>query len=260
MHYVDPLTVEYQVRGFDCGYGGPLRPFAIANFFQEAAGAHAVELGVGISDLLERRMTWMLSRVDIRVDECPREGDRVVVSTWPAGVERLFALRDFRMTGSDGRVLARAVYAYLVVDAEARKLVRPQAVFGDREMRGAEPHPVENFCFDIPEASSPTISFAQRAWGRHIDLNGHVNNAFILDWLADAPPPDLRKGGRVSSIRAEFKAEILPGDELAASYSGCDAAASGLEAGVDAYVSELSRGDAAVARALVGWKSRSSSL
>jgi acyl-ACP thioesterase len=253
MEYVEPLTIEYLVRGFDCGYGGPLRPFAIANFFQEAAGVHATVLGVGIPDLLERRMTWMLSRLDIRVDECPREGEPVFVSTWPAGIDRLFALRDFCMKGSDGRVLARAVYAYLVVDAEARKLVRPQAVFGERQMRGADPHPVEDYRFDIPEAASPTVSFAQRAWGRHIDLNGHVNNAFIIDWLADAPPPESREGRRISSIRAEFKAEILSGDELVCSYSRSDAVSASPDPGCEVFVTELARGTAPVARALVAW-------
>ena len=33
--------LEFDVHGFDCGYGGPLRAFALANFLQEAAGASA---------------------------------------------------------------------------------------------------------------------------------------------------------------------------------------------------------------------------
>lgn len=249
MEYVEPLVLDFDVRGFDCGYGGPLRPFALANFLQEAAGEHATRLGVGIPDLLARRMTWMLSRVDIRVDSSPREGERVSVATWPAGTERLFAMRDFRMSGLGGRVLARAVYAYLVVDAEARKPLRPQALFGDRELRGRDPHPVEDYRFDLPEAGPGSICFAQRAWGRHIDLNGHVNNAHILEWLADASPPGPREGMRASAIRAEFKAEVLAGDELEASCSMLDAAGGAALA----FVSTLSRGGAAAARALVEW-------
>lgn len=253
MDYVDPLVIEYDVRGYDCGYGGPLRPFALANFLQEAAGAHATALGVGIPDLLRRGMTWMLSRVDIRVDEDVREGERVSVATWPAGIDRLFALRDFLMTGKDGRVLARAVYAYLVVDAEARRLARPQTVFGDREMRGREPHPVRDYRFDIPEAVGMEASFAQRAWGRHIDLNGHVNNAHILDWLADSSPPEARKGLRLSAMRAEFKAEVVSGDQLDSSSASVDAASAGIEG--RAFVSGLAREGATVARALCVWAS-----
>ncbi len=253
MDYVDPLVMEYDVRGYDCGYGGPLRPFAIANFLQEAAGAHAIALGVGIPELLARGMTWMLSRVDIRVDESAREGERISVSTWPAGIERLFALRDFVMTGSDGRVLARAVYAYLVVDAGARKLARPQAVFGDRDLRGRDGHPIEGYRFDVPEAAGMESSFAQRAWGRHIDLNGHANNAHILDWLADSSPPGLREGRRLSALRAEFKAEVVSGDELRASWAEADAAGAGLGAGDKAFASVLSRDGAPVARALAAW-------
>jgi medium-chain acyl-[acyl-carrier-protein] hydrolase len=248
MDYVEPLVLEFDVRGFDCGYGGPLRPFALANYLQEAAGVHAALLGVGIPALLERRMTWMLSRVDIRVDDSPREGERVAVATWPAGAERLFAMRDFRMTGSGGRVLARAVYAYLVVDADARKPLRPQTLFGDRDLRGREPHPVEDCRFDLPVAGPGEAAFAQRAWGRHIDLNGHVNNAHILDWLADAAPPAERSGMMASAIRAEFKSEVIAGDELEASYSRVEAGGGG-----PAFLSTLSRAGAPAARALVEW-------
>jgi medium-chain acyl-[acyl-carrier-protein] hydrolase len=251
MDFVEPLVLEFDVRGFDCGYGGPLRPFALANFLQEAAGAHASRLGVGISELLERRMTWMLSRLDIRVDGSPREGERVSVSTWPAGAERLFAMRDFLMRGEYGRVLARAVYAYLVVDAEARKPLRPQALLGDRELRGREAHPVEDYRFDVPDAGPESICFAQRAWGRHIDLNGHVNNAYILEWLADAPPPRSREGLRLASVRAEFKSEVIAGDVLEASCARLGAEGAG--PGAD-FVSTLSRGGAAVARALASWR------
>jgi medium-chain acyl-[acyl-carrier-protein] hydrolase len=250
MDYVEPLVLEFDVRGFDCGYGGPLRPFALANYLQEAAGAHATLLGVGIPALLSRRMTWMLSRVDIRVDDSPEEGERVAVATWPAGAERLFAMRDFRMTGSGGRPLARAVYAYLVVDADARKPLRPQTLFGDRDLRGREPHPIEGYRFDLPAAGlgAAEPAFAERAWGRHIDLNGHVNNAHILDWLADAPPPAEREGMRASAIRAEFKSEVIAGDELEASYARV-----GGEGGGPAFLSTLSRAGAPVARALVEW-------
>jgi hypothetical protein len=36
-----PLETIYKVRGYDCGYGGPLRPLALANYLQEAAADHA---------------------------------------------------------------------------------------------------------------------------------------------------------------------------------------------------------------------------
>jgi len=48
---IKPLEIHYEVRGYDCGYGGPLKPFALANFFQETAGVHATVLGIGMEDM-----------------------------------------------------------------------------------------------------------------------------------------------------------------------------------------------------------------
>jgi len=253
-------TVEYEVRGYDCGYGGPLSAFSLANFLQEAAGVNADLLGFGMEKMDARRWTWMLSRMDLRVDELPREGDRVFVTTWPAEIRKLFALRDFEMRGADGRSLVRAVYAYLVVDLTARKPLRPSSVFGDDPPAVIKPHPVPDFDFDIPAALDPVPVFSQRVRGRHIDHNGHANNAHIVNWLVDAADEggavhgggdDESKGKAVelSALRVEFLAEALEGDEILASRGASPASPSGYAAPI---VTELARGDAIVARALVG--------
>jgi acyl-CoA thioesterase FadM len=239
-------TLEFDVRGYDCGYGGPLGVLALANFLQEAAGANAEALGFGMSAMDARKWTWMLSRLDLRVDELPREGERISVITWPAETRKLFALRDFAMRGADGRSLVRAVYAYLVVDLAARKPLRPSSVFGDDPPRSDEPHPVPDFAFDIPDALESVISFAQRVRGRHIDHNGHANNAHLIDWLVDAASEGL------SALRIEFLAEALEGDDIVASRGRPESSPFGPEVALTSTIAELSRGDVKVARALVG--------
>jgi medium-chain acyl-[acyl-carrier-protein] hydrolase len=241
-------NLVFEVHGFDCGYGGPLGILAIANFLQESAGINAEKLGFGMEAMDARGRTWMLSRLDLRVDELPREGERVSVATWPAETRKLFALRDFVMRGADGRSLVRAVYAYLVVDLAARRPLRPESVFGSDTPDAGEPHPVSGFGFDIPAAVDATPAFAQIVRGRHIDHNGHANNAHILNWLVDA----AEGGGELSALRVEFLAEALEGDELMATSGSAETTPFGPEAAVTSTVAELSRDGAKVARALVG--------
>jgi medium-chain acyl-[acyl-carrier-protein] hydrolase len=246
-------TLEFEIRGFDCGYGGPLGALSIANFLQEAAGVNAELLGFGMESMDARGWTWMLSRIDLRVDALPEEGEAVSVATWPAETRKLFALRDFAMRGSDGRSLVRAVYAYLVVDLAARKPLRPSSVFGDDPPAVIGPHPVPDFAFDVPPALDLETAYSQGVRGRHIDHNGHANNAHIVNWLVDAAAPtgaEARGAGALSALRVEFLAEALEGDELLASRGRPEA--SPFAPGAAAAVAELSRGGAKVARALVG--------
>ena len=247
-------TLEFDIHGYDCGYGGPLRAFALVNFLQESAGVNAAGLGFGMDDLHARGWTWMLSRLDLRVDEMPRDGERVLVRTWPAGTRKLFAYRDIEMRGESGRSLVRAVYAYLIVDMAARRPLRPESVFGLTSPHPGDPHPVPDFAYDIPEAVDPIVVFTQRVRGRHIDHNGHANNAHLINWLVDAA--DSGESG-FSGLRVEFLAEALEGDELAASRGAAGRGASAtLVPGLASspVVAELARGEAKVARALVWTK------
>jgi hypothetical protein len=159
------------------------------------------------------------------------------------------------MRGADGRSLVRAVYAYLVVDMAARRPLRPESVFGSESPDAGEPHPVGGFGFGIPAAVDMTPSFAQIVRGRHIDHNGHANNAHLLNWLVDAaegggdlsaPNPEL------SALRVEFLAEALAGDELNAAHGPPSTPAFRPEEASWQTVAELTRGDTKVARAIVG--------
>ncbi|MGO8695307.1 MAG: acyl-[acyl-carrier-protein] thioesterase [Rectinemataceae bacterium] len=251
--HASPFSLEYGIRGFDCGYGGPLRVLPLLNLIQEAAGAHADRLGWGVDDLMAQGRTWMLSRLDIRIEGLPRAGDRVEVATWPAGAERLFALRDFVIRSSDGRVLVGAVYAYLIVDLAARRPLRPERVFGPEFPKGPDPHPIADFSFTVPEASSMELSFPLRACPRHMDNNGHVNNAHIADWLADAVPRAVRAEGGLRALRVEFSAEALEGDDIRALWGRPPSGPESIgDPGIQ-VVSELRRGEEIVARARTEW-------
>jgi medium-chain acyl-[acyl-carrier-protein] hydrolase len=243
-------SLDFELRGYDCGYGGPLRPFALVNFLQEAAGVNAARLGFGMDDLRAKGRTWMLSRLDLRVDSLPRDGDRVQVLTWPAGAKKLFAMRAIEMRRPDGSPLVRAVYAYLIVDIAARRPLRPESVYGHDFPGTGERMPVLDFAFDIPAALDTSISFAQRVRPRHLDHNGHANNAHIIDWLVDAA--HVEPARELSALRVEFAAEALEGDELVATWGIPETSPFGADIAAASAVVELCRGEAKVARALVG--------
>lgn len=251
------METRYRVRGYDCGYGGPFRPLSLANFFQEAAGDHARVLGVGMEDMFANGRTWMLSRIDVRAEALPSAGDEVVVRTWPGGTDRLFALRYLEMRTPAGELLAGARYEYLIVDMERRKPLRPQGIL-DPGLICSDPPPFPDLspglgretAFELdPGAVTPghgfTRSFDLSVRPRHIDYNGHVNNAYLAEWLCDACP---RAGtSRLARLKVDFVAEAVEGDRI----EGWHRAG----AGAGNFLCLLSRGGDLVARAHIEWKS-----
>jgi len=251
MKTIVPHTIDFVVRGFDCGWGGPLDILPLANFLQEAAGEHAVELGFGIPELNERGMTWMLVKTDFRIDRLPGWGERVRVRTWPSGLDRLLALRDIILETESGEALVRAVYAYLIVDLEARRPLRPERAMPalaeiDVTTLG---HCVPDFRFgaEAIEPGDRTVAFHQEACPRHRDDNGHVNNAHIVDWLVDAAPEDVRGGG-LSGMRVDFLKEVLVGESLELVHGKAEGGETA------SLVTEAIRGDECVARAALFWR------
>jgi acyl-CoA thioesterase FadM len=253
MKTIVPHVIEYEVRGFDCGYGGPLRPLPMANFLQEAAAGHAYALGFGIDDMRAKGQTWMLAKIDLRVDRLPRESEAVRARTWPSGLDRLLALRDILLETDEGESLVRAVYAYLVVDIEARRPLRPeraQPALAELDVSGLG-HCIADRSFGAGQidVAQRVVSFAETASARHLDDNGHVNNAHIVDWLVDAVPRAARGSGELAGLRIDFLREALEGDLLELAHG--PAAREG-EAAV--ALTEIAREGEVIARAETRWR------
>jgi len=102
------LKAQYSINSFDINPIGKARLTAIANFLQETAYRHATELELGYHHLERMNRAWVLSRLKISVEKYPAWDDVITVETWPHGIEKLFALRDFRITGPSGEELATA--------------------------------------------------------------------------------------------------------------------------------------------------------
>ncbi|HEX2758798.1 MAG TPA: acyl-ACP thioesterase domain-containing protein, partial [Thermoanaerobaculia bacterium] len=92
----------FRIRASEMGPDARLRLPALFDLFQETAGNHATALGWGSDVLLARGQTWILSRLTLKLAALPAWRDEIAVETWPAGVHRLWALREFRVTARDG--------------------------------------------------------------------------------------------------------------------------------------------------------------
>ncbi len=82
----DKIQTEiYPIRIYEVDPSLKLTIRSICNFIQDAPAEQVFSWGLAVPQLLERNLTWMLSRLLIRMESYPSRKQGFVVQTWPSG-------------------------------------------------------------------------------------------------------------------------------------------------------------------------------
>ncbi|MEN8228543.1 MAG: acyl-ACP thioesterase domain-containing protein [Bacteroidota bacterium] len=209
---VNTSTKEFSISSYDLDPKGQAKLTTLANFLQEMAYYHAGQLGFGYDDMNERQTMWVLSRMRIRINHYPVWNDRVRVETWHKGMERLFGLRDFRVSDNSGGILGVASTAWLILDNQTRRPVRSteevlhlgrndESVFEEKLEKIRLPDEMEAL-------NHRKVLFSD------LDIIGHVNNVKYMEWCIDAATTELNTDREIREIEINFMHEALLGDEI----------------------------------------------
>lgn len=208
---------KYVIRTDETDEDHRVEVSALVSYLQDAAAHHARELDVSVDDLRNHGRAWVLARLQLEVSNYPRWGDEVTVRTWPAGVGRLFALRDYQVIDSDGVELAAARSAWFMINIESRRPARLPEEFSRIVGRVAD-DTVPRIAFDWAELDLARAEHADVAQiqVRHsdTDFNGHVNHVRYLEWMLAESRNSARDRLEIRGFHVEFRAEALPGDAL----------------------------------------------
>jgi len=209
----DPALVRretFAVHSYEADAFGTLAVPALAGYLQEIAGHHARTLGVGLEALQARGLTWVLVRQRIENPVPVALGETVEIETWPAGVDRLAAIRNF-VVRSGGSEVARATTQWFVLDLASRKPVRPGEVLDPRFPRERGPSVA---ALSPGKLRVPTgWELERRFHVRYADIDGnfHVTNASYPTWAIEAVPREVWHSSRLATLEVHYLAEAHHG-------------------------------------------------
>lgn len=207
---------NYSIRSYEVDAGGRMSVPSIFNLLQDAASSHALELGVAVSQLLAGNHTWALARILLRMSYYPVWRDTVKIFTWPSGIRGAFAFRDFDIRDESDRSIGCARSAWIVLNAESRRPVRP-SVFADR-LKPSESTPVTDDVLNKLQQPGGGTCFEKRFNVRYsdLDINQHTNNVSYIEWLLESIPWVGEKGSELKTLEINFLGEALQGDQVIA--------------------------------------------
>lgn len=204
---------SFPVRAYNVTPHGTASPLALCDFMQVAAGNHAAQLGLSMESLLQDGRAWVLAFLRLEVDRYPAWHETLEIETWPSGLDRLYATREFVLSDKDGDC-ARATSAWLVIDTDRRRPLRPPAELNEIDPPDRSPAiEVERSKME-PPTTGPVHSREFRVRYHDLDLNRHVNNVRYVEWALETLPAEWHDAHALDGLTLEFRAETTADDPV----------------------------------------------
>lgn len=206
-------SIDHTIACYEADANKMMRPTAMLDMMQEAANTNASSLGFGYDELIATNTAWVLSRIHLRFNRYPQWRDKVNLKTWHKGIAKLFYLRDFILSDSNGDTLAVATSSWLIIDLNTRRLVRNSDLASSPEKctkEDAIAEPANKVV--LPVDIEPELVRKHPVTWSEIDTNGHVNNVDYVVWAIDAVKTEDIKEHQLKELLINYDAEVRPGD------------------------------------------------
>ncbi len=222
-------TARYKIHSYEVDINQRATLPVLCGYLQETARHHAHNLKNGYEHLLKENKMWVLSRLYIKMNTYPKWGDEITIRTWPIGVKRLFALRDFEIFNGNENLLGSVTTAWLIIDIGSRKLQRPDPFYTDIPLlpdRHALIDDLEKI--PLPESGEvlhpDTVRYTVRYTVQYsdLDLHSHVNNAKYIEWVLNSYPPQRHREQWIRYFKIQYISETLYGDDVSLRFHTID--------------------------------------
>lgn len=200
-------------------YKGRLFVKTLCDLFNDTAEAQTEIYGVDVDTLNAEGLTWMLHRLHIQLHKMPHKSEDVFIETWPSGIDRLFALRDYQMLREGGELLVSATSEWMCIDLKKRRPVR----LSEKVVEISVGHQIQKV--KIPSILNTKETDWEMTGGRdfaatfdNIDFNGHVTQASYMRWITNSLPFEFLKEHVLTEIEVVYEQEILPDSNIHSNY------------------------------------------
>lgn len=202
---------EYILRAGDFDKFDRIKPSAVLDLFQDAAGQHAEEIGVGFDDMIAREYLWVLTRVKFQIVSAPNRYQTVVIKTWPLAPNRLNYRREYCIEDQNGNVLIKGSSEWVVLHSRERKLLSVPDLYPFND-GFYEDVMFEGKLGKLRDFEVSGESYVVNAGYCDLDVNDHVNNTKYANYVLDAVNP--LKDDVLQSFQIDYRKEVMQGTQI----------------------------------------------
>ncbi len=207
-------TSTFNVTSAEIDMYKRLKIGSLVNFLIQAAVNSADELGFGYSNLQEHKLFWVLSRLEVDIQEPIAWYKKLKVQTWPKTVNRIFYYRDFLVTTETGKLVAKATSIWLAVDINTKrpKVLDPETTKIFHLLN--DKHAIDTSLEKLTHQADNKISEQTTSYF-DIDLNKHVTSTRYIDWVMDSFSEEYHKSNYPKCLIINYLKEIILNNKVA---------------------------------------------
>lgn len=174
-------SMDFFIHTKDVDYNDVIRPTALLDMFQDLAGIHAEDLGVGYQALKENNYAWVVLYQRYEIKKIPPYLKTVRLFTWPKPKNRLEFEREYLLKNQEEEILVQGISNWVIIDLKTRGLVRSDKINfnGEYETFTNYPEKCKRKLSLDPTKIINTFTYCVTL--EDIDHNGHMNNARYLN-------------------------------------------------------------------------------
>lgn len=204
------FTRKFYLRASDFDRYDKITPRAILELFQDVAGNHAENMGIGFNALLEKNLMWVIVRTKFTIIKPLRRYSEVVVKTWPLKPQRLIFRREYLILDESGEIAVRGSADWMIIDSNTRSLASCNDIY-PQDAVYSEELALDEKLRKIRDVEGTVSTLEVIPKFNDIDLNGHVNNTKYADFAINTINPSDRE---IVSFQIDYHKEVLNGEQL----------------------------------------------
>ena len=183
-----------------------LSSVTLLDIFQDLAGDHATQLGLGFEDFIKKDLIWVIVSTRYEIYEDIPMYATIEASTWPRKKGRIDFFRDYKIT-YNGKTCVKATTRWVIANVNTRKVIIPRDIDFDGEY-----HEEETFEIDKLKEFDTTGLTPYKFVPQYMDLdhNGHVNNIKYAVFIENV----LKLEHQIKAFSITYVKEAKMNDEI----------------------------------------------
>lgn len=214
MEKVSVYKQAYHIMAGDVDFTKRLKPSSAFNYFQEIAGLHADNLGIGFNTIEKNfSVAWVLIKMKVEFIRYPVWEEDVTIETWPQIPKKYEFYRDYIVKDNSGNVIIKAISTWVILDVNTRAIIKSDRIATEYPPIN-EKRALDYNLGKIRPTGEKILVYKKLIGCSDIDMNGHINNSKYIDYIIDCFNLEMLSKYRAKSIHINYQNEACPGDMI----------------------------------------------